>query len=364
MSLIVRINRGRTFEIAEWNAAIFSNETKLDLLTNDFTSVADSFHDIELLEIINDEVLLSQYTSFNSYDAITFLGDRYVDRLKDFVPVMTISLTKTNLVEQVDRLDKKVNNVIDVDSMSLEEYRSYILEQISKACETDIYEGLVIELSNGNSERFSFNAQDQQDLKALFDTALQFPNFNFSWHSNKNLCRLYPAVDIIKIYASLQIKLLRATTYCNALNQLVINSQTRDEVAQYFYGYELPEENKRKVDEIIVAMSEVFNAILAPFIPNVDDENNEDVNNESNNSTDDNENNTEDDSNNNTNDEENTESNNDDNINDSNVTNNVDENNDLTDEENDIENDTENDTEDETTNNTNNETDDDDSNNE
>lgn len=282
MGLFVRINSMTSFDIAEWNASAFSNDTKLDLLTDDFSTVSNTFRSIELLEIINDESVVSEYTAFNSFDSITFLGSRYVDRIKDFAPVIRVSLIKTDIVEQVNRLDKKVNNIVDVDSLSLDEYKNYILKNISDACQKDIYDGLVVELSDGTREYFSYDTQDQQDLKALFDTARQFPTFEFSWHSNNNLCKLYPAVDIIIIYATLQLKLLRATTYCNALNQIILNTEDRDTLSTYHYGYELPPESQQNVNRIIDAMSRVFNAILEPILPHNNTENDEDETNSDN----------------------------------------------------------------------------------
>jgi hypothetical protein len=237
----------------------------LDLLTNDLNYTTNAFNNINTLEIISNDEVVARYTCFNSYDSISYLGEKYVSRLKQFCPILKVTLAKTNIIDQVARLDAQINNIVDVDNLSLEEYREYILNQVSKSCQEDIFDGMYIELSNGLTEKFSFNLQDQQDLKALFDTAVQFPEFSFSWHSNGKLCRLYPAIDIIKIYSNLQMKLLRCTTYCNTLNILIRAANDRMEISNYYYGYELEQEAQNNINEIVSAMGQIFRYILDSF---------------------------------------------------------------------------------------------------
>ena len=289
--MIVRINQEYTAEIASWEAHSFSNEMYLDVISDNFSSIKQMFTDIEKIEIISGESVIGEFTAFDSFESITYLGERFIDRIEAFRPVLRVTLTKANIVEQVQRLDAKVNNIIDVDSMTVEDFRQYTLNQISEACQTDIFNGDHITLNDGSSPNFSYTAQDQQDLKALCDTALQLPQMQYSWHPDGLPCTLYTSEEIIRIYATLQMKLLQRTTYCNALNQLVLGARTRDEIRQYYYGYELPTELQGNVNNIVQAMAQVFDIIMNPLNESSESsESNEDNNEPNNESTDNNEN--------------------------------------------------------------------------
>ena len=265
--IIARVNNTNEAEIAEWEANSFSNEMYLDIISENLTYVKDMFSNIELLQIINNETIVAEFTAFNSYENITFLGDKYINRLNAFRPILRVTLTKVNLVEQVQRLDKKVNNYVDIDAMTIEEYRAYILKRISDDCQADIYAGAHVLLDDGTNPNFSYTAQDQQDLKALCDTALQIPQFNYSWHADGELCKLFTSSEIVRIYATLQMKLLYATTYCNALNQLVRSAQGKSEIGNYYYGYELSSEAQQGVNNIVNAMRSVFEAMINKINP-------------------------------------------------------------------------------------------------
>ena len=262
MDLYIRVNGEDTVELASWNNQIFNNEMYLDLLSDDLREMKDIFHSIETLEVINAETVVAEFTVFNTYDSISYLGERFIDRIRQFRDVLRVTLSRTNIIEQVQRLDAKINNVVDTESMNVNEYRAYILKQVSDACEADIYAGEHVELEDGSAPNFSYTSQDQHDLKALFDTALMLPQMQFSWHADGQACRLFSAQEIVKIYATLQSKLLQATTYCNAINQLAIQSSTKEALAQLHYGMELPTEIAENVEAILTEMSQIFIAMM------------------------------------------------------------------------------------------------------
>lgn len=56
-----------------------------------------------------------------------------------FVDVIEINLTKADLVNQVQKLDAKINPVINPDEMDLEEYKTYIHNQVSQSAQADIF---------------------------------------------------------------------------------------------------------------------------------------------------------------------------------------------------------------------------------
>ena len=90
--------------------------------------------------------------------------------------------------------------------MTLEELRNYKLGQISKACRQDIYNGDVITLEDGTSEKFTFNAEDQENTFALMSVALLCETVTaLPWHST-GICKMYSRRDIIRISAALLLR--------------------------------------------------------------------------------------------------------------------------------------------------------------
>ena len=265
MNYIAKINNDEEFILVDFSPTAFNTQMKLDLVTDDLHQVKELFGEDFLLQILIGERLVGEYTCFNGYNSITVKPSVYVESLGEFVDILQVSLTKKNLVDQVDELYKKVNNVVDTEIMTLEEYKEYKLQQISDVCQADIFAGKDIEFPDGIIATFSFNLQDQQDLKALFDLATQMPQYRYPWHANGEDCRLYYGVDIIRIYSELQAKLLYTTTYCNALNQMIRTAETKEEIDTYDYGCEIQEPYLTNMAEILGEMKDIFDAIKARY---------------------------------------------------------------------------------------------------
>lgn len=187
---------------------------------------------------------------------------------------MQVTLSRVNLVEQVKRLDEQINPVVDITAMTLEEYKQYQLKNLSKDCTADIYAGDQVVLYDGHVETFSFNQYDQVDLQSLANIAMMDPTVELTWHptGNTNYCQFYSGVDIIIIYTTLSMKLFRDTTICNAINILIRNATSKDEVAQYYWGCELPEEDQERVDALITRMQAIVAEIMGRFMPGSDEE--------------------------------------------------------------------------------------------
>ena len=191
------------------------------------------------------------------------------------VEAIVITLQKKDIYQMVESLSHKINPVIDYQSMGLEEYKQYRLKQVSDECTQDIYDGCDVTLSNGAVETFSFTEKDQTDLQALANLAMANPSLSLAWHSNGQPCRMYSGIDIIIIYQTLYMKLLYDTTVCNAINVLIRNAQTKEEVENYYWGCELPEESQENVDAILDNMTAIVNGIKAQYVPEQDAPSNE-----------------------------------------------------------------------------------------
>ena len=267
--IFAKVNNTSTYEVANWDSQNFQGSLQLSIKTIDLAQVRRDFEHIEKLEILQDEYVIASYTSLDTFSEITFVGSLFDRETKSFSDCIRVTMTRTNIAEQIQRLDEQINPVIDLDSMTLAEYKQYKRKELSEATTAAIYAGDQVTLLDGTVETFSFDNNDQKNLIALSSIAMMDPEFELSWHSNGHLCRMYSGYDIINIYQTLFMKLIYETTVCNALNGLIHAAQTKEEVDQYYHGCELPADVQDHVANIMARMLDVVNRIKEKVMPPV-----------------------------------------------------------------------------------------------
>ena len=251
MVITAKINDTETVKLCDWNTQMFESDLALKVQSGDFTKIKNLFTDINKIEILIDDEVVATYTAYNTYSEIQYLGDVYVGGEDIFTPALRVILYKTDIAEQVKRLDEKVNPVINFDTMSPDEYRNYKLTQVNEACQEDIYAGDEIEI-DGVPRRFTFKLEDQMNLKNLFDIVSTFPDVqHLPYHVSAQSCEMFSRADIITIYLTLLIRLTKITTYCNQLNMYVRSLYDRAKISEASYGMELPEEYLATYNNII-----------------------------------------------------------------------------------------------------------------
>lgn len=263
----VVINNDTIYEIADWNFSFFNKNSSLSLLTDDFAKVKQDFTKIDEIEIRQNDDVIATFNVFDTFSNITYVGKEYVKSKDTFLDVIKITLTKTNIVEQVKSLDKKINPVIDIEAMTVEEYKKYIWNNISEACQQDIYAGETITISTGD-KLFTFNNEDQQNLTAAMAVIMQSEDITtFPYHASGEECTLFSVSDIATIYFTLQARLTKLTTYGNMINMYIKSLSTKEELEKIKYGMELPEEYNTKMEEIISASSQIVSGLVKKFNP-------------------------------------------------------------------------------------------------
>ena len=173
--------------------------------------------------------------------------------------LIIVKLAKPSIQEEVDNI-KSVVGIVNTNSMTLEEFRAYYKDQIGKQCTAAIENGLAIETSLGK-QHFSYTIEDQSNVKDLVMTA-ELTDFTFPlpYHANGELCTLYPATDILKIYMSLSANKTYHTTYCNVLNAMLKDAKDIDSIKKITYGMEIVDE---KYTDVIKTITESKDALLA-----------------------------------------------------------------------------------------------------
>lgn len=274
MAFLAKVNGTHEYRLMDWTPQSFKSSPTLRLITSDYQSVKNDFTNIKQLEIYSGENLLATYSVFDTMASSASFNSQYYETENRFVDVIEISLIKNNISEQVDKLSKQINKVIDIEEMSVDEYRDYILSQISESAQEDIYAGDVITLSDGTSGKFTYKMEDQANLTssiAIIDKLMAVQEdsslIQLPYHSSGQSCQFYSPIDIITIYFTLFMRSVKIQTYTNAINVLIKQAATKEEITKFTYGMELPEEAQENVNNIVATSMAVMQKLMESYKP-------------------------------------------------------------------------------------------------
>ena len=145
---------------------------------------------------------------------------------------------------------------------TLEELQVAKKREISQACETAIYSGVDVTLTDGSTEHFSLTEHDQLNLFGK-QVQLAAGAEQLEYHSDGQPCRYYSAADMQTIIAAAMQHVSYHTTYCNAVNMWIAGCESTEEVQAIYYGADVPEEYQ----------SDVLKAYIASMKESAGDEN-------------------------------------------------------------------------------------------
>lgn len=260
MIIKCRVNKddNKMFRLVEFNAGYFNTDNKLKLITDDIRLVKNIFSNIESIDIFVNDNPITETTSYDSYSSISYLGTIWCEGEQTFVDCLEITLTKINLIDEVERIKNIVEPVIDIDSMSLNELKEYKKKQISLAGSEDIYAGSQVTFEDGTTKTYTFGTHDQQNLQVylgLIGQATQEERelLAIPYHAIGEECTFYNYRQIVTIFFTLQLKLLDRYTRVNMLRLYIDTLMTIDQVKEITYETELPAEYEDRKAEIMAA---------------------------------------------------------------------------------------------------------------
>ena len=269
MRITAIINNSITVYLTEFSATRFNSDSNLKIQSSDLSYIKDIFENIEKLEVFYGESKVAEYTEYDGYSSIQYLGKVFCESEQRFVECLQITLTKTSLVEQVNRIERKIDNAIDFDAMTMEEYKQYLLDDISAKGEAEIFAGTGVTLSDGTSEIFTYNLKDQGNIQTavLVGEKLNDLTMRLPYHSHSMPCRLYTAKDIIIIYMSLRMMATEVQTRVNMLKNYIRTINDKETLMTITYTTPLPTEWRAKYDEIMAASMEVMEVLRHKYFP-------------------------------------------------------------------------------------------------
>lgn len=266
----VIVNHTDRFPLFDWTP---SRQDKLYLATDDLSTIKQAFNKIQHISIVTENNLeVAFLTQFDGYSSIEYKGIQYSNQFNDFSEMIIVTLNKTNLVEQVQRLDEQVNKIVDIDKMTLEEYKEWKIGQFSEMGEQLIFAGTEVTLLNGVVKNFTYSLEDQSNLlnaifiiQALGDLTISIP-----YHGHAEPCELYNARDILSIYFTLQFFSTRIQTEVNMKMNWIRACETKEEAMAISFDDELPTEWAERAEAIIGPTIELAEQLQAQYFGDVE----------------------------------------------------------------------------------------------
>lgn len=263
------INDTNRINLVDFSVGEFKTNQNLKVQSTDLGYIKDLFANLKTLEVFFGETKVAEYRDYDGYSSIQYLGRVFSESEQRFVDCLQITLTKTSLVDQINRIEEKLDDNIDFDAMTTEEYKQYLLDDISKKGEAEIYAGTGVVLSDGTNEVFTYTNHDQSNIQTavivsekLDDLTMELP-----YHSHEQMCRLYTARDIIIIYMTLRMMAVEVQTRVNLLKNYIRTINDKATLMTITYNTPLPEEYQNRYDEIITASMEVAETLRHKYFP-------------------------------------------------------------------------------------------------
>lgn len=266
MTYTIKINDLTTFPLSEWDTVSFDCDYTVTVLSSDINAVKTAFTDIKKIEVFQNHIPIAEYTYFDGFSSITLLPAIFVPEESNFIDGLKVTLAKMDILQQVQNIEDKLNNNVDIASMTADEYKTYLLQKVSEACQEDIYAGDFIKVSNG-MKKFTYKLEDQQNLANAMTIVTQGGDslIGIPYHASGEACSLFPVEDIINIYFALQIRLTQKQTYCNMLNMHIKELQTKEELLECSYGMDLPENLQKQMDDIMAASLTIMETLKSQY---------------------------------------------------------------------------------------------------
>lgn len=229
----------KVFNLMQFDSMAFDMECKLVVCTDDLKAVKSAFTNFKELDIYRDDVQIATYTCFNNYKEISLQQGLYNNTNGEWEDALIVSLTRANIVEQVQRLDEKVNQVVDINALTLDEYKNYLQEKNKTA----LAEFLADQSVEFNGKPYGVSEEDQNEMALNFmqyqalTTAGQ--QVTLEWHSKKSACETFTAEEFVQLTAMIKAFVYPYFQQMNVIKQQIFSSTSRDQLDKIEIKYEV-----------------------------------------------------------------------------------------------------------------------------
>lgn len=229
----------KVFNLMQFNSMTFDMECKLVVCTDDLKAVKSAFTNFKTLDIYRDDVQIATYTCFNNYKEISLQQGLYNNSNGEWEDALIVSLTRANIVEQVQRLDEKVNQIVDINTLTIDEYKNYLQEKNKTA----LAEFLASQSVEFNGKPYGVSEEDQNEMALNFmqyqalTTAGQ--QVTLEWHSKKSACETFTAEEFVQLTAMIKAFVYPYFQQMNVIKQQIFSSTSKEELDKIEIKYEV-----------------------------------------------------------------------------------------------------------------------------
>lgn len=229
----------KVFNLMQFNSMTFDMECKLVVCTDDLKAVKSAFTNFKTLDIYRDDVQIATYTCFNNYKEISLQQGLYNNSNGEWEDALIVSLTRANIVEQVQRLDEKVNQIVDINTLTIDEYKNYLQEK-NKAALAEFLADQSVEF---NGKPYGVSEEDQNEMALNF---MQYQALTqagqeviLEWHSKKSACEVFTAEEFVQLTAMIKAFIYPYFQQMNVIKQQIFSSSSREELDKIKIKYEV-----------------------------------------------------------------------------------------------------------------------------
>lgn len=229
----------KVFNLMQFNSMTFDMECKLVVCTDDLKAVKSAFTNFKTLDIYRDDAQIATYTCFNNYKEISLQQGLYNNSNGEWEDALIVSLTRANIVEQVQRLDEKVNQIVDINTLTIDEYKNYLQEKNKTA----LAEFLASQSVEFNGKPYGVSEEDQNEMALNFmqyqalTTAGQ--QVTLEWHSKKSACETFTAEEFVQLTAMIKAFVYPYFQQMNMIKQQIFSSSSKEELDKIEIKYEV-----------------------------------------------------------------------------------------------------------------------------
>ena len=93
---------------------------------------------------------------------------------------------------------------IDIEHCSLDELKTYKINEVNQETQQAIYKGVTVELSDGKTHTFSLTADDQTNINSLYASLMIGLVDSVPYHANGEDCTIFSKEDFTKVAMAAQ----------------------------------------------------------------------------------------------------------------------------------------------------------------
>ena len=266
----IRLTNGEVFELLRHRE--IGENLQIEIIREDIISVIQSFNvtdNITSLSIIDESGnTVAKYDGYTtnvsmSKDSFLYFGEEIeriilVFKRTDYVTQFNNIKTELSLIQE------QLNPTVDIDAMSIEEYRIYKKTEIGEQCRSEIYKGIDFEL-DGELQHFTYNIEDQMNFaigkQNCDDGFLTIPYHN-SANNNVTQCYKFYEASVFKdIYMKQFLNKIEKTTRCNAIFMWIDSLSDKEQIKEITFSSEIPEEFAENYRHIVESTESIINSI-------------------------------------------------------------------------------------------------------